>query len=57
MLANLVKLSIDGYRGPMTSEESPPVTIRVQGVFQENERSMSCRRHWPSCQKPRARMH
>lgn len=37
-LANLVKERIDGYRGPMTSDESPPVAVDVQGVFIANER-------------------
>lgn len=37
-LADLVKARLDGYRGPMTTNDSPAQTVTVQGVFFESER-------------------
>lgn len=37
-LAAAVKYRIDGYRGPMSSVESPPQVVDVQGVFFQTAR-------------------
>lgn len=38
-LADLIKFRIDGFRGEMMTNESPPTVVNVQGVFSDTART------------------